>query len=85
MAGLSEEQGRKYLAAIMELRETLDVAFRGLRAARGPGDPLTAYIKSRRDFAGSVASEMQTMLGPEDRGPAEVREFRPRKKGSHRA
>jgi hypothetical protein len=86
MAGLSEEQGRALLAEITFLREALDVAVMGLDVYAGERADVTKQVRAARDRGGMVAAGLQTMLGPEDRGPAEVLELPKRKKGgAHRA
>jgi hypothetical protein len=85
MAGLSEEQGRGYLAQITELRHVLDAAYSALRLSAGPGALITRQVDAARYRAGVLAFELQTVLGPQEHDPAEVLELpRRKKKGAHR-
>jgi hypothetical protein len=86
MAGLSEEQGRQVLAWVTEQRQSMDAALPLLRAVLGEqGREVTRRLEAVRDRWGVIGASVQTMLGPQDRGPAEVLELPKRKKGAHRA
>jgi hypothetical protein len=86
MAGISEEQGREILAEVAELRRLAEASLTVMRMSLGREAGVTRNVEALRDRAGTLGAELQTLLGPQDRGPAEVLELPKRKKGgAHRA